>query len=89
MNRTKETHERIRAEIAREKAAALGGRAARGEAPGEPRHDRARLLGEYDDARARALHARLALVIQRESVGLRQHRAVDQQFPEPPRRPPA
>jgi hypothetical protein len=34
----------------------------------------------------RAVHARLALVIQREALGLRQHRIVDQQFPEPPRR---
>ena len=48
--------------------------------------EEARLLGEYATARARALHARLALLIQREAVGLRQHRIVDQQFPEPPRR---
>jgi len=102
MNRTKETHERIRAEIAREKAAALGRAGERLEqalavvaglarrlAASRDAAARARLLGEYDDARARALHARLALVIQREAVGLRQHRAVDQQFPEPPRRPPA
>lgn len=102
MNRTKETHERIRAEIAREKAAALGRAGERLEhvlavvaglarrlAASRDAAERARLLGEYDDARARALHARLALVIQREAVGLRQHRAVDQQFPEPPRRPPA
>jgi len=34
----------------------------------------------------RAHHARLALLIQREAVGLRHHRIVDQQFPEPPRR---
>jgi hypothetical protein len=39
-------------------------------------------------ARVRVLHARVALRIQREAVGLRHHRIVDQQFPEPPRRPP-
>jgi hypothetical protein len=39
-------------------------------------------------ARVRALHARLALLIQREAAGLRRHRIVDQQFPEPPRRSP-
>ena len=31
--------------------------------------------------------ARLTLLIQREAVGLRHHRVVDQQFPRPPRRP--
>ena len=47
---------------------------------------RRRLFGDYEAARRRALPARLALVIQREAVGLRHHRVVDQQFPEPPRR---
>lgn len=47
----------------------------------------ASLHGEYERARVRALAARLALLIQREAVGLRQHRLVDQVFPEPPRRP--
>jgi hypothetical protein len=37
--------------------------------------------------RARALEARRTLIIQREAIGLRSHRIVDQQFPEPP--PPA
>ena len=41
---------------------------------------------QYETARVRAHHARLALLIQRETVGLRHHRIVDQQFPEPPRR---
>ena len=94
-----ETHRRINAEIAQEKAGALGWAGERLEAalahvvtvggrldaatdPGEE----ARLLGEYERARARALHARLALLIQREAVGLRLHRMVDEQFPEPPRR---
>ena len=100
MTRLSETHRRINAEIAQEKAVALGRAGWRLEAalahvvtvgcrldaatdPGEE----ARLLGgEYETARARALHARLALLIQREAVGLRHHRMVDQQFPEPPRR---
>lgn len=99
MNRTRETHERIKTEILREKAAALGRAGERLEAAldraaaldrrlaasGDP-EERARLLGDDDDARARALRARLALVIQREALGLRHHRMVDQQFPEPPRR---
>jgi len=99
MTRLSETHRRINAEIAQEKAVALGRAGGRLEAalahvvtvgcrldaatdPGEE----ARLLGEYETARARALHARLALLIQREAVGLRHHRVVGQQFPEPPRR---
>jgi hypothetical protein len=99
MTRLSETHRRINAEIAQEKVLALGRAGERLEAalahvvtvgcrldaatdPGEE----ARLLGEYETARARALHARLALLIQREAVGLRHHRMVDQQFPEPPRR---
>jgi hypothetical protein len=48
--------------------------------------EQARLLGEYESARMRAVHARLALVIQRDAPGLRHHRIVDQQFPEPRRR---
>jgi len=99
MTRRSETHRRINAEIAQEKAVTLGRAGERLEAalahvatvgcrldtaadPGEE----ARLLGEYETARARALHARLALLIQREAVGLRHHRMVDQQFPEPLRR---
>jgi len=99
MTRPHETQRRIDAEIAQEKAQALGragerleaalahvvtvGR--RLEAAADPT-EQARLLTEYESARARALHARLALLIQREAVGLRHHRIVDQQFPEPPRR---
>jgi hypothetical protein len=99
MTRLSETHRRINAEIAQEKAVALG-RAGEGleaalahvvtvgcrlDAATDPGEE-ARFLGEYETARARALHARLALLIQREAVGLRHHRMVDQQFPEPPRR---
>jgi hypothetical protein len=99
MTRAYETHRRINEEIAQEKAAALGRAGERLEealahvaAVGRrldaaPDGDaEARLLGEYEAARVRAHHARLALLIQREAVGLRHHRIVDQQFPEPPRR---
>ncbi len=99
MTRLQESHRRINAEIAQEKAAALGRAGERLEAalahvtalgrqldaaPGPDEH--ARLLGEYESARMRAVHARLALVIQRDALGLRHHRIVDQQFPELPRR---
>ena len=49
---------------------------------------RERLRAEYELARQRALEARRILIIQREAIGLRNHRLVDQQFPEPPRLPP-
>jgi len=99
MTRPHETHRRINAEIAQEKALALGRAGERLEAAlahvvtvgrrlgaATDPDDEARLLGEYESARVRALHARLALLIQREAVGFRHHRIVDQQFPEPPRR---
>jgi hypothetical protein len=90
---------RINSEIANEKAQALGRAGERLEAAlahvvmvgrqldaaTDPEAE-TRLLGEYEAARVRALHARLALLIQREAVGLRHHRIVDQQFPEPPPR---
>jgi hypothetical protein len=41
------------------------------------------LRAAYRAARERARIARLHLLIQREAVGLRSHRVVDQQFPEP------
>ena len=99
MSRLPDAHRRINAEIAQEKAATLGRAGERLEAALE--HvtslgrrldaaadpvERAGLLGEYESARVRAIYARLALVIQREALGLRHHRIVDQQFPEPPRR---
>lgn len=46
--------------------------------------ERARLGHAYEQARSRAAGARLALIIQREAIGLRLHRVVDLQFPEPP-----
>jgi hypothetical protein len=92
-----ETHRRIQAEIAGEKAAALGRagerlEAALREVQGWARRvhetrdaaERAGLGVAYEQARARALDARLTLLIQREALGLRRHAVVDQQFPEPP-----
>jgi hypothetical protein len=96
--RLHEGHRRINAEIAQEKAAALGRAGERLEqALGEVAacgrrleaalgaEERAGLLDQYERARARASQARVALLIQREAVGLRHHRIVDQLFPEPPR----
>src|SRR5688500_5438811 len=95
----REGFERLEQEIVKEKAAALGRTGERLEAAladaaalrlaldGET--DAARrttLLREYEGARQRALLARTMLLIQREAIGLRHHRDVDQQFPEPPRR---
>jgi hypothetical protein len=92
--------ERLESEIAAEKAAALGRTGERLEDAIAETHAigaaasratdpdaRARLLREYAVARARAVRARMALMIQREALGLRHHAVVDQQFPEPPRQP--
>jgi hypothetical protein len=97
--RRRESFERLQEEIAREKAAALGragerlevalavtdelGRALDAEPEGERR---AALLADYEAARRRVALARTMLLIQREAIGLRHHRDVDRQFPEPPRR---
>lgn len=98
MSRRSEAYERLQSEIAREKAATLGRAGERLEAAlGEawallarldraPIGEREGLLAAYRRARERAAHARLTLIIQREAIGLRHHRIVDQQFPEPPRR---
>jgi hypothetical protein len=99
MSRLQETHRRINAELSQEKAAALGRAGERLEAALSHAaelsrrldatanlEEQERLLGEYESARLRALHARLALLIQREALGLQQHKIVDQKFPEPPRR---
>jgi hypothetical protein len=87
---------RIEREIVGEKAAALGRAGERleqllsdaGEAAmrvlDATEGDRPRRAQEYAAIRARALEARLALLIQREALGLRRHATVDQQFPEPP-----
>jgi len=42
------------------------------------------VLARYRQARSRALDARHTLIIQREAIGLRNHRIVDRQFREPP-----
>lgn len=92
----REAGARLAREIAQEKAAALGragerlqaalddaaALAARVHAAVDPMA-RAALVRDYDAARARARAARLALVVQREAIGLRHHRVVDQLFPEP------
>lgn len=70
--------ERLEAALADVRRAATRLRAAR-----EP-EIRERLADEYTTARARALQARLVLMIQREALGLRRHATVDQEFPEPP-----
>jgi hypothetical protein len=87
--------QRVEKEILGEKAAALGRAGERLEAAlaelreaterlddaDESRRDA--LRAAYRRARERARTARLHLLIQREAVGLRSHRVVDQQFPEP------
>ena len=99
MSRLQDAHRRINAELAREKAASLGRAGERLEAAlaqvaeigrrldtPASLEEQERLLAEYEGARLRAVHARTALLIQREALGLRHHRIVDQQFPEPPKR---
>jgi hypothetical protein len=89
---------RLEREIAGEKAAALGRAGERLERAlleahtvaarlrvAEDAAARTRLADDYAAARRRALEARMALLIQREALGLRRHTTVDQQFPEPPR----
>jgi hypothetical protein len=100
IRRSAETHERIKEEIVREKAAALGRAGERLEAAlvevsalartwcaAVEADERERLGDEYARAWRAAEAARLALLIQREAVGLRDQRVVDQQYPRPPRRP--
>lgn len=91
---------RIAGEILGEKAAALGRSGERLEGAlaaaaaladrlrtaSDPR-DVDRLSTEYRLALRRARDARLALIIQREALGLRRHAVVDERFPEPPARP--
>ena len=98
--RAAESHARIEREIVKEKAVTLGRAGERLEAAlaalaalAEAWHgaagngaERARLAAEYERAWRAAETARLTLVIQREAVGVRHHRDVDQQFPRPPRR---
>jgi hypothetical protein len=97
MRRREDTHRRLQAEIAGEKAAALGRAgeqlevalrevatcATRLLAARDPA-ERVNHAEAYQHARARALQVRQWLLIQREALGLRRHAVVDQQFPEPP-----
>lgn len=92
MNRRGESMRRVENEIQAEKAAALGRAGERLEAALGELRDLERAVGDtpnesvcaaYRAARERARTARLYLLIQREAVGLRSHRVVDQQFPEP------
>jgi len=96
-SRRSDSLQRIQTEIAGEKAATLGRAGERLEAAlfevagwaqrireAADADDRAALAPAYEQARRRALDARLTLLIQREAMGLRRHAVVDQQFPEPP-----
>jgi hypothetical protein len=96
--KSRQGFERLEREIVREKAATLGRagerlRAALAlvdelaralEAEADPAR-RATRRAEYEAARRQAATARQVLIIQREAIGLRHHRDVDRQFPEPPR----
>ncbi|HEY7041277.1 MAG TPA: hypothetical protein VID28_20580 [Methylomirabilota bacterium] len=96
MNRHEEALQRTEKEIIAEKAATLGRAGERLEAAlrlcadlGEDLQRASEVarevaLARYQEARRRALEARHTLIIQREAIGLRNHRLVDQQFPEPP-----
>ena len=96
MSQREEALQRTEKEIIAEKAATLGRAGERLEAAlrlcTERREDlqrapefaREAALARYQEARRRALEARHTLIIQREAIGLRNHRLVDQQFPEPP-----
>jgi hypothetical protein len=98
VNYREEALQRTEKEILAEKAATLGRAGERLEAAlrlAAEMHDAVREAPEgearkgarerYRQARARAIEARRILIIQREAIGLRNHRLVDQQFPEPPR----
>jgi len=95
----REGFERLEREIVHEKAATLGRAGERLEAALaaaralghtlDAERDpacREALLREYEATRRQVAAARLMLVIQREAIGLRHHRDVERQFPEPPRR---
>jgi hypothetical protein len=96
MRRSSAGLDRVDTEILGEKAAALGragerleaalaelGVVARGLSEAGDDGQRDELRAAYRAARERVRIARLHLLIQREAVGLRSHRVVDQQFPEP------
>lgn len=78
--RAAETHARIVREIVKEKAVTLG-------RAGERLEAALAEVAALACAWRAADTARQTLLIQREAVGLRHHRDVEQQFPRPPRRP--
>jgi hypothetical protein len=97
VSRREESLRRTEKEIIAEKAATLGRAGERLEAALALVTERRRALEQatggaareealarYRQARSHALDARRTLIIQREAIGLRSHRVVDQQFPEPP-----
>jgi hypothetical protein len=97
VSQREEALQRTEKEIIAEKAATLGRAGERHEAalglvaelPRAFEHavdaaTREWALARYRQARSRALDARHTLIIQREAIGLRNHRIVDRQFPEPP-----
>ena len=97
MSQREEALQRTEKEILAEKAATLGRAGERLEAAlrrcAELRGELERVrdgvaregaLVRYREARARALEVRHTLIIQREAIGLRSHRVMDQEFPEPP-----
>ena len=97
MSQREEALQRTEKEIIAEKAATLGRAGERLEAALALVAERRRAfehavdaatrewtLARYRQARSRALDARHTLIIQREAIGLRNHRIVDQQFSEPP-----
>jgi hypothetical protein len=87
--------ERVEREILGEKAATLGRAGARLEAAlaraaalrrafeAAAPEARAAIAADYETARRAARDARRVLIIQREAIGLRGHRVVDQGYPEP------
>ena len=81
LGRAGERLEHAMAETRALAARLLGAGAAKGDTDAA---ERERLVEAYAVARQRTLQARLALLIQREALGLRRHATVDQQFPEPP-----
>jgi hypothetical protein len=96
--KSRQGFERLEREIVREKAATLGRAGERLQAALALVDELARALeaepdparrptrrAEYEAARRQAAIARQVLIIQREAIGLRHHRDVDRQFPEPPR----
>lgn len=96
MRRTAETNDRIAWELNEERVAALRRisqalekliaelHAAGEMLDGVDGDDRARVIAEYRDLRARALRYRWYLEVQREAMGLRHHHRLDEFYRIPP-----